>query len=391
MPISHWNSDEIDAQELHFLLRNHFPQSDYGKDYTRFMREDEELLRIFYSKKGRIKEVVRNSSLSDAEISIIDKKIEDCIVSRSLPVWGRYKFFSQAPVSGWFRYKDLFQILPVPPIAPQPHYGADPHPGLIEVKDVGSQDVDIRSMRVSRSARSIELILTMLVPTIARFCFKDGPREWVYGDAVDGQIVSSLKSKGYHYADDGHYAGGFTATDDIPPIERIDSDEFYNNHPHAFHVGRDLVFPKGLEQSLDKVFALSANKKNKLLRACYWLNTSRNIHRDSASGSYVALVSAIEAIMDDKRGPPCPTCSKPTGDGPTKTFRDFIETHTPGVPEAMRKQFYDVRSNLSHGGTLLAEDEEVWSGGRMSMYQGLDFMNLNSVVRAAVLNWLATQ
>jgi hypothetical protein len=51
------------------------------------------------------------------------------------------------------------------------------------------------------------------------------------------------------------------------------------------------------------------------------------------------------------------------GPGPTRLFRDFVETHclSSGVDQKAASALYSVRSSLAHGSYLFQIDEASWS------------------------------
>jgi hypothetical protein len=145
---------------------------------------------------------------------------------------------------------------------------------------------------------------------------------------------------------------------------------------------RDLV-NIGYAPTIDRFFALSADDKERFLRAGYWFQHASRVFRLSKSASFVALVSAIEALM-------------PSSQASTKQqFVDFVEALVPGnsIPEAERKRFYQVRSALSHGGKLLASDHAGWGLQFTPKHlgEGRDTRVVSQIVQLVLHNWLATR
>jgi hypothetical protein len=83
----------------------------------------------------------------------------------------------------------------------------------------------------------------------------------------------------------------------------------------------------------------------------------------SISSFLLGCVQAIETLLDRPAPNPCPTCNRDMGPGPTRLFRDFVETHclTGAVEQKAASALYSVRSSLAHGRYLFQIDEAPWS------------------------------
>ncbi len=381
--------DVVD-RELEILLKDHFGGCSYNAGSVVFWKQGKVVVEINFSKAGRLLSIIGTPALTIEEVISIRSLIVRDLLSTDIYVWGGAKIFANNEIDGFFRYRDLFQLVPVPNHAPRPDFLASPHLGIIEVRETGSLNAMVRSVRCSATTKRIKLILFWLVPGVQNFEYHNGPPVWVYGDIVDDQITSELRQEGYAFPNDVRVDGDYTNVDQLTPLQTLPLSEFYQRVTGVYH-DKGLVLPSNLAEIIDAVFGLDAEKFQKLLRACFWLQASRSIHRKAKSASYVALVSAVEAFLDDLSRSDCPCCGKPQGPGPTAQFRDFIEQYLPGVPQAERSAFYDLRSKLTHGSAVLVDDFEIWLGTRRSIDEGSKFMRLNQIVRMTILNWLETQ
>jgi len=141
---------------------------------------------------------------------------------------------------------------------------------------------------------------------------------------------------------------------------------------------------------------LGTADRERLYRNCFWIQHAHRVHLYSRSAFFMALITAIEALIgENETSPkPCPTCKRPVGAGPTKRFVEFVEQFAPGGEmKERRRQLYAMRSTLSHGGTLLRSDRRR------------DFMTLNpedsselghigianGIVRVTTVNWLISR
>jgi hypothetical protein len=68
-----------------------------------------------------------------------------------------------APVHGWWRYHDRFQILPVPEVAPKADFAFLDHPYLIEFRYTRAPDSLIDSCRSARVVSKLALLLNALL------------------------------------------------------------------------------------------------------------------------------------------------------------------------------------------------------------------------------------
>ena len=107
----------------------------------------------------------------------------------------------------------------------------------------------------------------------------------------------------------GTFSIRFFSTDVIPSIPMDGSDDYYNvvtSPPRA-----ELEVPAELESYLDWFFKIGEKDQNKFLRSCHWLQHSNFLLPYSVSGSFIALISAIESLFDDVDGQPCEKCGTP--------------------------------------------------------------------------------
>jgi hypothetical protein len=157
---------------------------------------------------------------------------------------------------------------------------------------------------------------------------------------------------------------------------------------------RKLDLPSDIQQQIDRFYSLSVKDREKFLRASYWFQHADPVFTRSKSASFVAVVSAIEALMPPpQRAKQCQHCNQKLGAGLTEQFDNFVESLIPGgaVPKAERKRFYNMRSALSHGGKLLAGDHEGWGFTPKQLAQGNDARVMGQIVQLVLHNWLAAK
>jgi hypothetical protein len=111
--------------------------------------------------------------------------------------------------------------------------------------------------------------------------------------------------------------------------------------------------------------------------------------------SFVAMVSAIEALVESERGHQgqCNSCGEEffhRTPGPTEAFRRFLATHVSGDQlKNQRNDMYALRSGLVHGSVLMELDDErhsVWDPAQD--HQRELWSELFGITRIAIRRWL---
>jgi len=140
--------------------------------------------------------------------------------------------------------------------------------------------------------------------------------------------------------------------------------------------------PSDLAAAFDHYYGLDDTLKERFWRAAYWVNHAVSIFVSSASASHVALVQAIEALMPAESNEVCPACGKPKGDGPTAAFQKFVDKYASGVPPKDHRDFYSVRSSLTHGRGLHRWDRDGFSFSPIAMSEPWAALLVVGVARA---------
>jgi hypothetical protein len=386
---------DVDQSEFEDLLQSHFSLS--ASVSTREIHYSrghggEPALILKYSAAGDLRTIDAGSTLEPDDVPQLTKKIDELLVDTSGARIGQQVLFASLPNRGWFRYRDAFQILPVPPDAPRPRFAMGEHPVLLQFRVRGSADSQIDMGRRMRIGREIELLCTALcinmrgsISSVARYHWSlvnaNNPSHW----------HSEYCQEAYTWPEANGIAPGYTMVDGIEPIPRTSADKYYTRI--GISPGQQLDLPDTLEQSLDAYFARPREEQERFIRACFWFWSAQRIGSQSYSAAFTALVSAVEALVPPSPvGARCEGCERPFDGGLKKRFVEFVEVHAPGpgVTEAHRKQLYSIRSALSHGGRLLYADRHAWGGGMTSTsLEEWDHQNaMWHIVRLVLVNWL---
>jgi hypothetical protein len=193
----------------------------------------------------------------------------------------------------------------------------------------------------------------------------------------------------------------FSSVENINPIERVPFQEYYTALPVRTSY---LRLSDDLELSLDLAFALDNSTWRKFFMACSWYAQYRSIWKVSHSSAFIALVTAIECLAQEKEvcdvckqsilendEDICPSCGQPRY-RVTKHFLDFLKKYFPAIDRFPKEKrtLNQVRSQLAHGSDLLQADLEPWSFFLDVKRQEQSRLqeNLSYIVRVAIYVWL---
>ena len=311
--------------------------------------------------------------------------------------------FATVPTRGWWRYGNRFQILPMPHGAPATDEVYGPHPFLLEVAYEGAERMPyLDSYRASVATREVGRLLSGLLRRP-----EDRLGQFPAGDwFVTGEPGSWHSEFGLR----GYYFENLPPTQDGPTLPKHDSfttppsgmDRLALVGATAYYdrVGMSsidvLEVPDSFESLLDAYFALNEEDGTKVLLWCHWLNHAQQVIHLSASAAHIAAVQAVEAIMSPtETGRACESCGRPTGVGPSRRFRDFLEEYAPGATHAtQRKEFYRLRSALTHGGRLVSGELRGHAFFDFAPYTWTEretMLATQSLARLAGANWLLSR
>jgi hypothetical protein len=365
-----------------------------------FLNSDTPAMRAVFNRKGRLVALYAMPGMTEAMLAAIRERIRVELVDTPGVEIGREIFFSLAPVQGWWRYRDYFQMLPVPPHAPRPQFSHAEHPFLLEFTYNRSNDPLMDVAHRHREARPIYLVLRAMLTTPVwweggRVVGTSG-RSWVHLPSTTNPPEGNVDYLQHSYWYKGYMPKSevFSPVDGIPPIAAIPAAEYYGNPSRrAGDAGDALVIPENLGQSFDLFFQASPRRRLQFLRACYWLSQLNQL--TSFSLMFICAVQAIDALLPPApSGVCCENCGLEQRPSRTELFSKFLNEFapSPAVADDDRKALFKVRSNLSHGfQDPFIVDQVVGFGPHLG-----DFAERRQVERAwqvariALYNWLHT-
>jgi hypothetical protein len=388
----HFFAGKVPADELRIVLLDHFGQVISEEETIVYQRDQEDALAILYSKKGSILDIKPRAAFRDTDLDEIRKKIEESILPPGQRKIRRELLFSSVPVTGAWRYRDQFQILPAPANVPRPPWPIGDHPFVLEVPFLGSIDSTIAVVRAQRCVDEVALVLAGLLPSI-KGRLQDGQQEWAILLEGGETQRSRWVQRTYAFENFQHQTEHFTEID-APPIERIDDSVFYDGvHTIPGGGGDALDLPESIELLLQRVENLGVDRRSRFLRWSHWLSLSRQSSGLSSSFAYLASIQAIEALQRRVSNPQCTTCGQELPPGPTGRFADFLDRLVPrqdGETEKERKKLYALRSSLTHGRAILESDlASGWGSFHPSWIdESRASRYASQLARLAGVNWL---
>jgi hypothetical protein len=390
---SRLHADGVDQAELELVIRSSFGAGSYTvpQEIHHARTHHGCALKVLYDEDGKLTKVLAGPDLQPVEVEELEKRINAEILTQGPLKVRRRLLFSTVPTQGSFRYKDLFQIIPVPPEAPRPKY---PLLGgnqlFLEFAVQTSSNFMISNHRQERFGRQLELLLASLTKYGLKSIGIESRRHWSLDVSSNGNAVLPTKFLKEEYGWNGQIMEVDKFSDGYPVLEKIDTTQYYSIRRSP---EQELDLPSDIHDQLDRFYALKRSEQGKLLRASYWFQHADRVFHLSKSASFVALVSAVEALLPPpKGGKQCPECKQMLGTGLTKQFADFVDALSPGIPEPERKRFYRLRSALSHGGKLLLDDEGIfWGFTPEQLGEGCDFGAMWQIVQTVLHSWLRTQ
>jgi len=349
-------------------------------------------LTLCFDRRGHLAQVDAGPGLRDGDVEGL---VQSLTAPREERVWASV-VFAYLPTRGTWRYRDVFQILPVPAEAPEPEQLIGDHPFLLEVAYEGHPDPFVDGRRASITTREIVRLLAGLVLGPEDRTGHFHRKEWVLESEVDdGQVHLSTRFAQLGYVIDDHRPKreSFTAPGISTARLRLVEPREYLGSARGISVESELELPANIELLLDRYFDRGSTDQERFQRWAHWLNHATQVWSLSPSAAHIAVVQAIEALMPAGAGADrCDACGQPAGPGPTQRFAEFLAEYAPGpAREKARKELYALRSSLTHGGKLLSGEiagpafhdftPQAWDQREM-----LDVTR--TLARIAGVNWL---
>jgi hypothetical protein len=388
------NASTVDQAELSIVLLEYFTRSTQIEERrVVYMREEgQEALSLCYNRNERLFAIKPGAHLQEGDIQRLRQEIANALITPGPTQYGRAIMFSHVPVTGYFRWQDKLQILPVPENAPRPrnHWSGD-HPFLLEISFPGSAHQSVTSQRREKHLREMGLLLAPLFLPGIRLQSNEMHEAWVY-DTEEPGLMSVHRQARYQYEGFNGAPEAFTDTRGLRQLTSIDYLDYYSRE--GIGIDDTLEIPTTLSESLRRLDRINSEDRNRYLRASYWLSYSRKVWRLSKSAAFTALISAVEALFPAPAlAAPCPSCGHNTNPGPTAQFQELLELLLPGssISPKLKNELYRIRSKLAHGDRLFYQDQIGFGFHPTSNNEMNRLRHLTNVVQVAIYNWLQTR
>jgi hypothetical protein len=396
--------DQVTAEEVPQVLMSYFGHASLAGTTITVSKQDsqEHYIELHFNKSGtQIVKALASDSITRDTLREIDDLIVNSLIANQHHAFGQAIAMAGAKVTGYFRYKDIFQILPVPSTAPHAVAATGHHPFILQFAYTSCPNAMISGSRQMRLAAKYIRLLNMLVDLPVYLPSNTGEYQWVWSSDESSEPRSEYRATGYVYP------GMLPVIDSLSPVsdtQVIEYQPFQSYYTRLGHTYRSLDLPDNLELSLDRALSLSENEWLRFYMACVWFAQGRKLWTESPSSAFIGLVIAMECLVDkpeqciDCHQPTaiaterCSTCGQPKFEI-TKHFRAFLEEHVPFLAEPdwaqIRNRLYRVRSELAHGLDLLMRDlDPSFQINVRAAEQDHLQRNLHFLTRIAILNWL---
>lgn len=346
-------------------------------------------LEVCFNSKRKVKSIIsEGSDFLDALKDQYDKA-----VSNPNEVVKRKVLFSYDKISGSYKYKNKFQLIPLPEGGNQPEvddWGG--YPVILEYKVMLCGNEAVNSYREEKEMEEITLILNLVFRNGIDQGARSSERSWV----ITGLTESRYLQSGYIPNFDMSNSGFTIIEDDKKMNLKSIATHAYFLGSWEYHEG--FFLPDFSESVIDIFFSLGKEVFAKFERSLYWSLSSRMVHSRSLSLSYMALITSIEALMSDDFER-CSTCNRPIGgntceackqqeNGPTKKFREFMQEYGVGIEVPTLNEIYAYRSELSHGSGIMPNDLRRGYTSEMSFTPTVNHLVLIRIIKYVQFNWL---
>lgn len=373
-------ASKLPLDEVEEVIASHFRHSTWTDDgHVEFSHSGPlyplVALMLLLGDDRRPRDAEEGPGLRAGDIEQIEATLEK-LSSTSTHVHYRQVAFSSAPVGSAFKYKDYFQIVPMPVGAPIPVEAMAQWPFVFEFTYLGSKNMSIDTHRRAKAESKLLSLLNTLFVSGVRIAKPSGEKVWVMGPHGDTQY---LQTGYYHPVPSGpHFLEGAL----YPPMRRTPALAYYGG---CVDTMTGFSLPDDIERSLDYYHAMSEPDRDRLDIATHWFSRYSELKSVSMSAGIVALVTALEALAPKPTVPRCPTCGNVGS--VVRGFRVLLDAAAEHHTE-VKDQFYKLRSRIAHGVWLQHSDFSAWGGGSQARLEEFDVDRLEETVRYVLHNWL---
>jgi hypothetical protein len=340
---------------------------------------------------GEITKILSGKSLSDRELDELSEEVQVDLNDDQIGEYGAEILFASRPVSGAFHFTTIpMQILPAPPKAPRQGFGD--HPFVIEYPVRRYRTPQVGSLRRRKNAVEWAWVLNALVRGSIRYLSSRPRQLWaIKSGEADGAPFWAQEF--YMVPGFQGIRSGLSAQDQ--PLQLVAADTYFGDAKAQATLPIDTFYlPDNFDVLVGAFLKLDATRRRRFLRSAAAIYMAGEFWETSISSFFLACVQAIETLIDRPPGVPCCACGKDMGPGPTKLFREFVETYCRAteVDQRTLRNLYTIRSALAHGRYLFQLDEAPWGiniGATVASHHELELSrSALTVAKEGLRNWL---
>lgn len=377
---------QVKDSELKYTLLSHFGGSQYRSKTTECFGDEKSGLYVEfdYGERGQIR--TARTNLPEAKLEELGAIIRERLVADQEERVGQAICFSDEKITGFFQYRDSFQILPVGADYPSLNCIWADNPFILQFKYVASPHWGL--VNQMRRAEKIELFLRIL-NVLSRSRLFTGTKSTRFFWALGGEGNSC------EWVQEGYVPPSTFQPDlkkysdvrDLEPIVKLAAAEYYERGFYRFSDG--FLLPDDIEAVLDKIFSFDPQRWKRFWIACTWFSMIPELSTISSSAAYIGLVTSLEALMD-KKSEKCSSCGQPMF-AIARRFRELLQELIPNLksfPQELSR-IYQTRSDLAHGTSVLFTDLEYWDLFQTTTQAHVSTqLNTYQIAAIALLNWV---
>lgn len=311
---------------------------------------------------------------------------------------------TRLPVTGWYRYRGLFQILPPKDDFTKPKAMVGHHPLIFQWKYQAPQSVEKEPGQPempqwvhendASGAKAREIFLVLGVFLNSRLFEYQGKQSWFLplDESHRGSMEPLWGQEFYTVKDFSSSIDDLSDVDDIGEIARVESNTYFNRYAETFDAVFDI--PEDLDFLLDAYFGLDTNQRERFLSACALFEKGSELWGSHPSLSFIAFVSSLETLInlehEDEEVKKCGECGQDRY-RVTKKFRDFFAKYGSDSLEFKKysMKIYQYRSKVVHTGELFVGEVIPERFGSHDRIFDDDFRrSVTRTVRICIANWI---
>jgi hypothetical protein len=366
----------LPIDEIEDVVGWHFQHAEWGDGFVEYAHGFPGVkvaLTLALDETNHFCDAVAGPGLRETDIPAIEEELRKLSTSSRL-TYVRQIILASVAVRRAFRYRDEFQILPMPPGSPQPVELMADWPCLLEFTYLGSHHSVINQRRNNAALSKLVSLLNALNASHI-FSPPNGRKSWVMTGGRGGYLQLG-------YPMSAPFGPIFS---DISKYELMPLVPANRYQLHMVDSSLGMAWADDIHEMLDFYHAMAETDRERFDTAAHWYGRYPELHEVSDSAGLVALVTSLEALAPKAEALACATCGHVGS--VMRGYRVLLDEAAPGHSEA-KDQFYKLRSRVAHGSSLLLNEFRSMGGGSAAQLQQHANDRLEELVHLTLRNWL---